>query len=99
MSLRFVPIAVCGIGLIVGPYAWADSSHGDSKEQRMRQVLASDRVRLEQDIPELELHRGDAGVVVSSWFCPNTAYEVEFEPREPSAKVRVLLLQEQLERE
>ena len=45
----------------------------------MQQVLASDRVRLEQDIPELELHRGDVGVVVSSWFFPNTAYEVEFQ--------------------
>jgi hypothetical protein len=34
----------------------------------MQQLLETDRVRLEQDIPELQLHRGQVGVVVSSWF-------------------------------
>jgi hypothetical protein len=65
----------------------------------MQQLLATDRVRLEQDIPELQLHRGEMGVVVSSWFCPNTAYEVEFEAKYQSAKVRVLLLERQVERQ
>jgi hypothetical protein len=65
----------------------------------MQQLLATDRVRLEQDIPELQLHRGEVGVVVSSWFCPNTAYEVEFEAKYQSAKVRVLLLERQVERQ
>jgi hypothetical protein len=71
----------------------------DHKEQRMQELLASDFVRLEQDIPELELNRGDVGVVVSSWFCPNTAYEVEFEAKYQSAKVRVLLLERQVARQ
>jgi hypothetical protein len=65
----------------------------------MQQLLATDRVRLEQDIPELELHRGEVGVVVSTWFFPNTAYEVEFEGKYQSAKVRVLLLERQVERQ
>ena len=65
----------------------------------MQQLLATDRVRLEQDIPELELLRGEVGVVVSSWFCPTTAYEVEFEAKYQSAKVRVLLLERQVERQ
>jgi hypothetical protein len=65
----------------------------------MQQLLATDLVRLEQDIPELELLRGEVGVVVSSWFCPNTAYEVEFEAKYQSAKVRVLLLERQVERQ
>ncbi len=65
----------------------------------MQQVLANDRVRLEQDIPELELFRGDVGVVVSSWFFPNTAYEVEFEIKPQRERLRVLLLQQQLGKE
>jgi hypothetical protein len=62
----------------------------------VRQVLASERVRLEQDIPELELFRGDVGVVVSTWFYPYTAYEVEFDGDESYIKRRVLLLDQQI---
>jgi hypothetical protein len=62
----------------------------------MRQVLANDKVSLLQDIPELELYRGDVGVVVSSWFWPNTAYEVEFDGKTTCRK-RVLLLEQQIE--
>jgi len=65
----------------------------------MQQVLASDRVRLQQDLPELQLFRGNIGTVVSTWFYPNTAYEVEFETKEQPVKVRVLLLQEQLQKQ
>lgn len=65
----------------------------------MQQVLASDRVRLEEDIPELELCRGDVGVVVSSWVFPNTAYEVEFEINSHHQRLRVLLLQQQVEKQ
>ena len=65
----------------------------------MQQVLANDRVRLEQDIPELELFRGDVGVVVSTWFFPNTAYEVEFEVNQQCERLRVLLLQQQVGKE
>jgi hypothetical protein len=62
----------------------------------MQQVMANDRVRLREDIPELELFRGDVGVVVSSWFVPNTAYEVEFEIKAQPQRLRVLLLQQQV---
>jgi hypothetical protein len=59
-------------------------------------VLASDKVRLEEDIPELELFKGDVGVVVSSWFWPNTAYEVEFGGSDRCCARRVLLLEQQI---
>ena len=62
----------------------------------MRQVLANDKVRLEQDIPELELTRGEIGIVVSTWFCPNTAFEVEFRGNESCFARRVLLLEQQI---
>ncbi|HEV8379676.1 MAG TPA: DUF4926 domain-containing protein [Tepidisphaeraceae bacterium] len=65
----------------------------------MQQVLASDRVRLEQDIPELELFRGAVGVVVSTWLFPNTAYEVEFEVNPQRERLRILLLQQQVGKE
>ena len=35
-------------------------------------------VRLNQDIPELGLQRGDPGVIFSVWMEPHAAYEVEF---------------------
>lgn len=44
----------------------------------MRQPHVDDFVRLNQDIPELELERGQLGVVRSTWFAPTVAYEVEF---------------------
>jgi len=45
----------------------------------MRQPHIDDVVRLNQDIPELELQRGQTGVVRSTWFAPTVAYEVEFD--------------------
>jgi hypothetical protein len=47
-----------------------------------------------QDIPELQLQRGDVGVVCSKWFAPTEAYEVEFGLPGPT---RALLLAEQLQ--
>jgi hypothetical protein len=44
----------------------------------MRQVVADDRVNLRVDVPELGLAAGQIGRVVSTWFYPNTAFEVEF---------------------
>ena len=44
----------------------------------MRQPHIDDVVRLNQDIPELALSRGQRGVVRSTWFAPSVAYEVEF---------------------
>jgi len=46
----------------------------------MRQPHVDDFVRLTRDIPELSLHRGEIGVVRSTWFAPTLAYEVEFHP-------------------
>lgn len=63
----------------------------------MRQPHVNDHVRLTQDIPELELSRGDIGVVRSTWFAPHMAYEVEFNSIGLSGETRALLLEEQLQ--
>ena len=44
----------------------------------MLDLHVDDRVRLEKDIPNLGLHRGDVGVVCSHWCEPESAFEVEF---------------------
>ena len=63
----------------------------------MEAITASDRVKLLQDLPEMELHRGDVGVVREAWFYPNTAYEVEFPPARPNGPPsRMLLLDDQV---
>lgn len=63
----------------------------------MRFPHVDDYVRLMTDIPELCLHRGDLGVVRSTWFAPTTAYEVEFHPLGLDSGTRALLLAEQVE--
>jgi hypothetical protein len=63
----------------------------------MRQPHVDDFVRLTRDIPELSLHRGEVGVVRSTWFAPSVAYEVEFHPCGIDSETRALLLAEQLE--
>jgi hypothetical protein len=55
-------------------------------------------VRLMQDLPELGLHRGDVGQLCSTWFHPNTAFEVEFDPRPAGSRVRALLMPHQIQR-
>ena len=62
----------------------------------MTRVNADERVRLTQDLPELGLHHGDVGLVCSTWFEPNTAYEVEFQSRSPGGRVRALLMPNQI---
>ena len=54
-------------------------------------------VRLLQDIPELGLHTGEVGVICSTWFSPDTAYEVEFQPPGLSSATRALLLEHQIQ--
>lgn len=44
----------------------------------MRDLSVDDVVRLAKDLPNLNLHRGQAGVVRSLWFTPGLTYEVEF---------------------
>ena len=63
----------------------------------MRQPSIDCLVRLTRDIPELELTRGEVGVVRSTWFAPAIAYEVEFHQVGNDYQTRALLLAEQLE--
>ena len=65
----------------------------------MRQHRVNDQVRLTQDVPEFALHRGDVGVIRSTWFAPSVAYEVEFRQPGQSFYTRALLLGEQVEPE
>ena len=63
----------------------------------MRQPHVDDFVRLTRDIPELSLHRGEIGVVRSTWCAPSVAYEVEFHPVGLDHQTRALVLAEQLQ--
>lgn len=63
----------------------------------MRQPHIDDYVRLMADLPELCLHRGELGIVRSTWFAPTTAYEVEFHPVGLKCQPRALLLPQQIE--
>jgi hypothetical protein len=65
----------------------------------MAQVKAEQHVRLIQDIPELGLHRGDVGLVCSTWFEPSTAFEVEFHPHAVGCLVRTLLMPHQFQKD
>lgn len=63
----------------------------------MRQIQVDQRVRLTHDVPELELHRGEIGLVCSTWFGPATAYEVEFQHELPGYGLRALLMSSQVQ--
>jgi len=65
----------------------------------MTRLQVDERVRLMQDVPELGLHRGEIGLVCSTWFSPSTAYEVEFHHDSPEFGVRALLTADQLQEE
>ena len=54
-------------------------------------------VRLMQDIPELGLRSGEVGVICSTWFSPETAYEVEFSSTGLTCGTRALLLKHQIQ--
>lgn len=62
----------------------------------MRHLNIDDLVRLERDIPELGVHCGDIGVVVSTWFAPSVAYEVDLHPDNLGFHIRVLVQPEHL---
>jgi hypothetical protein len=64
----------------------------------MTQVRAEELVRLTQDLPELGLYRGAVGLVCSTWFDPNTAFEVEFQPDGQDSRVRTLLMPHQIQK-
>ena len=63
----------------------------------MRQPHVDDFVRLMRDIPELSLHRGQVGVVRSTWCSPYTAYEVEFHSVGLDSETRALVMAEELQ--
>ena len=63
----------------------------------MRQPHVDDRVRLIHDVPNLFLKRGELGVVLSTWFEPAAAFEVEFCLPGLNNKTRAVLLAEQLQ--
>jgi len=63
----------------------------------MRRPSVDDHVRLTQDVPDLELHRGQIGVVCSTWFAPSFAYEVEFESPELAGQIRAILEEGQVQ--
>jgi hypothetical protein len=60
----------------------------------MTEIKVDEQEQLTQDIPELELHRGETGRVCSTWF-GTTAYEVEFQRGVPDCSIRALLLAKQ----
>ena len=61
----------------------------------MDAVPVNKPVRLNDNLPHLELHRGAVGTVCSTWAVADTAYEVEF--RTPGHAVRVLLVRGQID--
>ena len=65
----------------------------------MTLIQVEEPVELTLDIPELGLHRGDHGMVCSTWFNPIVAYEVEFQQKTPESVVRALLLRNQIKGE
>lgn len=63
----------------------------------MRMPAVNDSVRLVCDLPELELSRGEIGVVRSKWCEPDIAYEVEFHTFGLAEPTRALLTSDQIE--
>lgn len=60
----------------------------------MQKITTDTRVRLSQDLADLELHRGEIGTIRAAWLCPATMYEVEFE--HAGRPMRVLLTERQV---
>lgn len=54
-------------------------------------------VILLKDLPEHGLRSGEVGVVCSTWFAPEPAYEVEFQPRGSATCARALVMQDQIQ--
>ncbi len=62
----------------------------------MTKMHVGQLVQLMQNIPFQGLHRGEVGMVCSTWFEPTIAYEVEFQRILPFCAVRVLLMPSQI---
>ncbi len=63
----------------------------------MRSVHINSFVRLTRSVPELSLHRGEVGVVRSTWCAPSEVFEVEFHPLGQDTQLRALLDSDQIE--
>lgn len=55
-----------------------------------------DVIRLEVDLPEDGLVKGDRGTIVHEFFVPKVAYEVEFVSPQPGELLTVALSAEQM---
>lgn len=62
----------------------------------MKDPMVDDVVRLTSDVPHLNLHKGDLGVVRSLWKGASIAYEVEFNQLGLDERTRAVLLREQV---
>jgi hypothetical protein len=62
----------------------------------MSEPLINRQVQLKEDVPDLELHRGQWGVVCSRWSAPE-AYEVEFPVQGQASNVHALLMEYQID--
>ena len=62
----------------------------------MIEIKIGERVELKLDVPEKGLRIGESGLVCSTWFSPNTFYEVEFQRETPEGWIRVLLMSNQI---
>jgi hypothetical protein len=61
-----------------------------------REPVVDDVVRLTNDVPYLNLHKGMKGVVRSLWKGPRVAYEVEFLGIGLDELTRAVLMRDQL---
>ena len=62
----------------------------------MKQPSVDDVVRLKNDLPNLNLHKGQKGIVRSLWLAPAGAFEVEFEQTGLDERTRAVLLRDQV---
>lgn len=62
----------------------------------MQSPQIDERVRLIDDVPELDLFRGAIGVVRSMWCSPHSLFEVEFHFDGQHYATRALLRSEQI---
>ncbi len=62
----------------------------------MTKPHVTDLVVLTEDLPELDLHFGDVGLVRGVWPGPQATYEVEFRPEGSSKLHRAVVRENQI---